>query len=83
MRLTSPPQVTTLSRDDFEQRMHEWRDSENAAALAEDRLRRAGHAASDPRMAQLGLEARDLRARADGLLAALVASLNDRRAASS
>jgi hypothetical protein len=75
--------MTALNRDDFEQRMHEWRDSENAAALAEDRLRRAGEDTNDPRMAQLGSEARELRARADGLLAALVASLNDGGVASS
>jgi hypothetical protein len=69
--------VTTVPRDDFEQRMHDWRDAENAAVQAEDNVRQVGQAGSDPRMAQLVLDARKLRATADGLLAALVASLHD------
>jgi hypothetical protein len=74
MRLTSA-QVAALTRDEFEQRMHEWRDSENAAAQAEEQVRSVGQAAADPRMAQLLQEARDLRAKADGELASIVAAL--------
>lgn len=65
-----------MTRDEFEQRMHEWRDAENAAAQAEERVRSVGQAASDPRMMQVLQEARDLRAKADGQLAAIVAALN-------
>jgi len=74
MRLTSP-QVARLTRDEFEQRMHEWRDAENAAAQAEERVRSAGQAAADPRMALLLQEARDRRVKADGLLTSIMASL--------
>jgi hypothetical protein len=69
-----------LTTDEFEQRMHEWRDAENAAALAEEQVRQVGQAGSDPRMARLVLEARELRATADGILAAMLASLNEREA---
>jgi len=69
--------VTTVDRDDFEGRMHAWRDAENAAVQAEDKVRQIGQAGSDPRVAQLVLDARKLRRTADDLLAALVASLND------
>lgn len=64
-----------LTRDEFEQRMHEWRDSENLAAQAEERVRSVGQAAADPRMAQLLQQARELRAKADAQLAAIMASL--------
>ncbi|HEY1229290.1 MAG TPA: hypothetical protein VGF26_18430 [Ramlibacter sp.] len=74
MRLTSD-QVIAVTRDEFEQRMHDWRDAENAAAQAEERVRSVGQAAADPRMAQLLQQARELRAKADGELAAIVASL--------
>ncbi|MFL6692607.1 MAG: hypothetical protein ACJ8GO_06570 [Ramlibacter sp.] len=66
-----------MARDDFEGRMHAWRDAENAAVQAEDKVRQIGQAGSDPRVAQLVLDARKLRRTADDLLAALVASLND------
>ena len=69
--------MTTVDRDDFEGRMHAWRDAENAAVQAEDKVRQIGQAGSDPRTAQLVLDARKLRGTADGLLAALVASLDD------
>lgn len=75
MRLTSA-QVTALTRDEFEQRMQEWRDAENAAAQSEERVRSVGQAASDPRMGHLLQAARDLRAKADGQLASILASLN-------
>lgn len=68
--------MDALTRDDFEQRMHAWRDAENAAAHAEDQVRQLGQAASDPRVAQLVLQARELRGTADRLLAAMVAALN-------
>lgn len=56
--------------------MHEWRDAENTAAQAEERVRKVGQAATDPRMALLLQAARDLRAKADAQLAAIVSSLN-------
>jgi len=71
------PTGGTLTGDDFEQRMHAWRDAENAAVQAEGKVRQVGQAGSDPRMAQLVLEAHKLRISADTLLAALVASLKD------
>jgi hypothetical protein len=69
--------VTALSNDEFEQRMHAWRDAENAAGQAEERLRAIGQAGSDPRMALLVQEASELRTTADRLLAALVTALNE------
>lgn len=74
MPLTSA-QVIALTRDEFEQRMREWRDLENAAAQAEEHVRGVGQAASDPRMAQVLQQARELRIKADGHLASIVASL--------
>jgi len=65
-----------VTRDEFERRMHEWRDSESTATQAETALRAAGQGANDPRLAQLHLDARTLRGKADGLLAALVMELN-------
>lgn len=65
-----------MNRDEFERRMHEWRDAENAAAQAEERVRSVGQAASDPRMVQWLQQARDLRTKADGQLASIVTSLN-------
>lgn len=72
-----PRGETIVNKDDFEQRMHAWRDAENAACAAEDKLRQVGQAASDPAMMQLVLQARDLRASADAMLSALVAGMND------
>jgi hypothetical protein len=66
-----------VSNDEFEQRMHAWRDAENAAGQAEERVRNVGQAGSDPRMALMIKEASDLRATADRMLAALVDALND------
>ena len=74
MRLTSD-QVIDVTRDEFEQRMHDWRDAENAAAQAEEQVRSFGQAAADPRMAQLLQQARELRTKADGELASIVAAL--------
>ncbi|WP_427912077.1 hypothetical protein ACPWT1_15675 [Ramlibacter sp. MMS24-I3-19] len=67
--------MATLNRDEFERRMHEWRDSENAAAQAEELVRSVGQAAADPRMGQLLLQARDLRAKADAQLVSIMAAL--------
>ena len=64
-----------MTRDEFEQRMHEWRDLENAAAKAEELVRSMGQGAADPRMAQLLKEARDLRTKADRELAGIVDAL--------
>lgn len=66
-----------MIRDDFEQRMHAWRDAETAAARVEEKLRQVGQAGSDPRLAQLAREAQQLREAADAQLAALLASLDD------
>lgn len=64
-----------MTRDEFEQRMHEWRDCENLAAQAEEQVRSVGQAAADPRMAQLLQQARELRGKADAQLVAIMASL--------
>lgn len=59
----------------IEDRLHAWRDSENAASELEAQLREYGQGASDPRAAELHLKARELRQRADTMLREIVDSL--------
>lgn len=54
---------------DFERKLHEWRDAEDAASAAEAALQALGQGAQDPRVAELHRRARELRAKADAMLA--------------
>jgi hypothetical protein len=59
----------------IEDQLHAWRDSENAAAELEAQVRQYGQAASDPRLAELHMKARELRKRSDEMLREIVDSL--------
>jgi hypothetical protein len=62
---------------DIEEKLNAWRDSENAASEVEAELRNIGQGASDPRAAELYARARDLRQRADQMLADIVQALRE------
>lgn len=61
---------------DFDRRLHNWRDAEDAASAAEAELQALGQGAQDPRVAELHQRVRDLRAKADALLAQALEVLN-------
>lgn len=59
----------------IEDKLHAWRDSENAAADLEAQVRGWGQGASDPRAADLHIKARELRRHADSMLRDIVDSV--------
>ena len=61
-----------MDAEEFEREMHLWREAEDSARRAEERLRQLGQVANDPRVAGLSREAAALRRKADEILAALV-----------
>lgn len=59
----------------IEDKLHAWRDSENAADEIEARIRVSGSGAADPRTDELRARARELRGHADSMLRDIVDSL--------
>lgn len=68
-----------MTSDEFDQRMQQWRDAEEAAKQARDDLRNLGQATSDPALAGMYRDAAALQRAADELLSSLIALLNPRR----
>ncbi|MGZ5776658.1 hypothetical protein [Ramlibacter sp.] len=64
-----------MTKDEFERRMQEWRDADQAARQAKEELQSLGQAANDPRLAAMYRDAAALQRAADALLSALIANL--------
>ncbi|MGZ5271401.1 MAG: hypothetical protein ACXWC6_12355 [Ramlibacter sp.] len=67
-----------MTKDEFERRMQEWRDADQAARQAKEELQSLGQAANDPRLAAMYRDAAALQGAADALLSALIANLKPR-----
>jgi len=61
-----------MTPEEFERRLREWKEAERAAIQAEEAVKRIGQGASDPRISEVYANARELRRKADTLIADLI-----------